>query len=196
MTMSISPVDKVDLKINNVDVTMDKVDVTVDGIQCICDMYLCQVVVYFTLSVELGSFASSVVTPRPVLEGIWKKTLELVSNPQETASAPGCSPLSRMVESKSTASPHLVSPGKEGKFTGDGSCPNYKTFGVCFHTVAVAEVNWMLLGFIDNYKKQKKPPNMPTGRGRKGTEPPRKRRSGTPLKHMSPSYSSHGGEGF
>ncbi len=87
----------------------------------------------FTLSVELGSFASSVVTPRPVLEGIWKKTLELVSKSHKIASAPGCSLLSRMVESKSTARPHLVSPGKGGKFMCDGSCPNYQSLLCACH---------------------------------------------------------------
>ena len=79
-----------------------------------------------------------------------------------------------------------MTPGKGGKFACDNSCPNYKSFGLCSHTVAVADVNGMLSAYIEYYKKQKKIPNlsalaktgMPTGRGRKGTEPPRKRRRG------------------
>ena len=139
-----------------------------------------------TLSLELKSFSSVVKTPQPVLEGIWRKATELVSTPQKIALAPGCSALARMVESKSGKRPHLVTPGKGGKFACDNSCPNYKCFGLCSHTVAVAEVNGMLSAYIEYYKKQKKIPNlsalaktgMPTGRGRKGTEPPRKRRRG------------------
>ncbi len=96
-----------------------------------------------------------------------------MSNPQKNASATGCSPSARMVESKSTMRPHLVSSGKAGKFMCDSSCPNYKSSGVCSHTVVVAEVNGMLLAFINNYNKQKAP-NVTvlakTGRGRKGTE--------------------------
>ena len=118
-----------------------------------------------------------------MLEGIWKKAAELVSTPHKIASAPGCSVLARMVESKSGKRPHLVNPGKGGKFACDGSCPNYKSVSLCSHTVAVAEVNGMLSAYIDYFKKLKKIPNlsalaktgMPTGRGRKGAEPPRKR---------------------
>ena len=113
-----------------------------------------------TLSVELKSFASVVKNPQPVLEGIWRKASELISAPHKIASAPGCSFLARMVESKSDKRPHLVTPGKGGKFACYSSCPNYKSFGLCSHTVAVAEVNGMLSAYIDCYKKQKKIPNM------------------------------------
>ena len=107
------------------------------------------------------------------------------NNPQKIVTAPGCSPLSRMVESKTGKRPHLVSPCKAHKFSCDSDCPNFKSFGICSHIVAVAEVNQMLL---DCFKKQKKIPNMsalakagmPTGRGRKGGEPPRKRNKCTP----------------
>ena len=138
------------------------------------------------LSVELKSFAAAVKTPKPVLEGIWRKASELISAPQKIVPAPGCSVLAHMVESKSGQRPHLVTPGKGGKFACDSSCANYKSFGLCSHTVAVAEVNGKLSACIDCFKKQKKTPKMsalaktgmPTGRGRKGVEPPRKRRRG------------------
>ena len=136
------------------------------------------------LSVEVTSFAHTVKTPEPVLQGIWKKAAELVTNPCKMSLAPGCSPLARMVESTSGNKPHLVSPGKGGKFTCDGECPNYKSFAICSHVIAVAEVNCMLKEFISQFQKSKKVPNLsalaktglPKGRGRKGGEPARKRR--------------------
>ena len=45
------------------------------------------------LSVEVTSFAHTVKTPEPVLQGIWKKAAELVTNPCKMSLAPGCSPL-------------------------------------------------------------------------------------------------------
>ena len=85
------------------------------------------------LSVELKSFAAAVKTPQPVLEGIWRKASELISAPQKIVPAPGCSVLARMVESKSGQRPHLVTPGKGGKFACDSSCAKYKSFGLCSH---------------------------------------------------------------
>ena len=109
-----------------------------------------------TLSVEVTSFAHTVKTPEPVLQGIWKKAAELVTNPCKMSLAHGCSPLARMVESTSGNKPHLVSPGKGGKFTCDSECPNYKSFAICSHVIAVAEVNCMLEEFISQFQKSKK----------------------------------------
>jgi len=87
-----------------------------------------------------------------------------------------------MVESTSGNKPHLVSPGKGGKCTCDSERPNYKSFAICSHVIAVAEVNCML-EFISQFQKSKKVPNLsalaktglPKGRGQKGGEPARKR---------------------
>jgi hypothetical protein len=137
-----------------------------------------------SLSVQLDSFAGSVKTPFPILEGIWKKAAEILNDPMKISSAPGCSPLARMVESKTRKRPHLVMPGRDGKFMCDADCPNYKAFGICSHVVSAAEANHMLSSFIDLFKRQNLVPNlsalvkvgMPTGSGRKGGEPSRKRK--------------------
>ena len=135
------------------------------------------------LSVAVDSFSNDVITPRPVLDGIWTKAAQLLSVPHKIVPAPGCDALSRMVESKSGSRPHLVSPGKGGKFSCDNDCLNFKSFGICSHCVAVAEFHCRLSAFVDSFKKTKKVPNMtalglggmPKGRGRKGTLPPRKK---------------------
>ena len=145
------------------------------------------------LSVEFATFADNVTTPTAVLEGIWKKAAELLSDPHKLVPAPGCSPLARMVASKTGRRPHLVTPGKDGRFACDSDCPNFKCFGICSHVVAVAEVNHKLPAFINLFEKQKKVPNlsslakdgMPKGRGRKGGLPPRKRmKSAAPEKRV------------
>ena len=103
------------------------------------------------LSVEVTSFAHVVKTPKPVLQGIWKKAAKLVTNPHKMPPAPGCSPLARMMESTSGKKPHPVSPGKGGKFICDSKCPNYKSFAICSHVIAVAEVNHMFKEFISQF---------------------------------------------
>lgn len=141
-----------------------------------------------TLSVELASFEDTVLTPNAVLHGIWKKAEEIVSDPNKISVAPGCSTLARMVASKTGKRPHLVTPGC------DGECPNYKSFGICSHVVATAEANRMLPAFIEYFKKQKKVPKLtslaksglPSGRGRKGGQPPRKRKKSTPAEERVP----------
>ena len=73
-------------------------------------------------------------------------------------------------------------PGKGGRFACD-NCLNYKSLGICSHTVAVAEANGMLPVLITWFRKSKNvTPNltklltldMPQGRGRKGGKGPRK----------------------
>ena len=108
-----------------------------------------------------------------VLQGIWKKAKELINNQNKIALAPGCSTLSRMVESKSGGRPHLVTEGKGSKFTCDSACANYKAFKICLHVVTIANVNQMLPPFINTFQRQKKfsnltslaTANMPSGRG-------------------------------
>ena len=104
------------------------------------------------------------------------------------AAAPGLASRARTVISRSRPGFHTVVPGKGGRFTCD-NCPNYKSLGICSHTVAVAETNGMLHDFITWFRKSKNvTPNltklltsdMPQGRGRKGGKCPRKRKN-TPV---------------
>jgi hypothetical protein len=71
----------------------------------------------------------------------------------------------------------LVVPCKGRKFKCDSDCANYKSTGICSHSLAVAEINKQLPVFLESFKKAKKRPkftqlalhNMPAGRGRKGS---------------------------
>ena len=88
-----------------------------------------------------------------------------------------------MVLSYSGKSPHMVTPVKGGGFSCDSNCANWKSLGVCSHSIAGAEVNGKLSQFIAFVQKKKKRPNitclgttsMPRGRGC-----PRKRKARTP----------------
>ena len=81
-----------------------------------------------------------------------------------------------MVLSYSRKVPHMVTPRKGSDFSCHSSCPNWKSLGLCSHSIAVAELNGKHLEFISAKKKKKRFPNitslvttgMPKGRGRKG----------------------------
>ena len=120
-----------------------------------------------------------------IIDGISKKASELLSTPGAIGFAPGLAPQARTVISKSHSGFHTVVPGKGGRFSCD-NCPNYKSLSICSHTVAVAEVNHVLPQFIACLNKGKGVrPNltklltsdMPAGRGRKGNQAPRKRKT-------------------
>ena len=103
------------------------------------------------------------------------------------APAPGQLPEARMVLSYSGKPPHMVTPKRNGDFSCDSSCPNWKSLGICSHSVAVAETNGRLQEFL-SAKKKKTPSvtgllttNMPKGRGRKGGVPPRVRKPKQPV---------------
>jgi len=87
-----------------------------------------------------------------VLQFMWTKAAELLHNHQ-VLPAPGCSPLCCMLASKSTHKPHFVIANKDGHFECDDLCPNFAQRYICAHTVAVAENNSMLKGFIKSYGK-------------------------------------------
>ena len=56
---------------------------------------------------------------------------------------------------------HMVTPKKGGEFSCDSNCPNWKSIGICSHSVAVAEVNGKLAHFLSAKKKKKsKAPNV------------------------------------
>ena len=90
----------------------------------------------------------------------------------------------KFVLSYSSSKPHLVFPSNTSVFVCDSECPNWKGLGICAHSVAVTEMNGKLSDNIEKVKKKKKTPNItklaeatiPKGRGRKGSEDPRKRK--------------------
>lgn len=97
---------------------------------------------------------------------------------------PGGNEKDRIVKSSSGPRPHIVTAKKMGRYSCDTECPNFKSLGICSHTVAAAEDNGDLQEFVISLSKSKRVPNitklvtakMPKGRGRKGCVPPRKRR--------------------
>ena len=143
-----------------------------------------------SLPIDAETFAASVTIPVSVLQGIWKKAEGLIATISESiSSAPWHCVDSKMVASRSGQRPHLVVPGKGGQFKCDEHCLNYKSLGICSHTVAVAHVNNQLNKFLSWFQKTKRRPNitslsthsMPAGRGKKGNQQPRKRAPKEPI---------------
>jgi hypothetical protein len=140
-----------------------------------------------TLSMDAEAVAKSSNLPVVCVEGILQKASKLLQEENAIVPAPGQSSEARMVLSYSNKTPHMVTPVKGGGFTCDMNCPNWKSIGLCSHSVAVAEVNGKLAQFLAVVKKKKKVPNvtalavptMARGRGRKGGVPPRSRKQPT-----------------
>ena len=136
------------------------------------------------LSVPISDFSGSVITPTEVLKAIWKKASELLHEPNSLSLAPGQGDSARMVKSYSGSRPHLVTCKRSGQYACDNKCPNWRSLGICAHSVAAAEDNHELLLFVRWFTKAKKVPNitklatteMPAGRGHKGSKAPPKKR--------------------
>lgn len=139
------------------------------------------------LSVDVQQVASEVTIPLAFLQGIWTKATELLSTTNSVVPAPGNCAEARLVLSRTGQRPHFVLPCKTGGFKCDSDCANYKSIGICSHTVVVAHLNNQLSTFVARVKKARKKPNlmklavhgMPAGKGRKGSCPPRKRAKST-----------------
>ena len=139
-----------------------------------------------SLSAELHCLSIPLNMPHPALEGIGRKAAELLATDGAIVPAPGHSPDSRMVLSRTGKRPHLVTPKKSGAFSCDDQCPQYQSSKLCSHVVAVAEQAHRLSGLVSALQKEKnKGPNvsklalttMPRGRGRKGSRAPPKKRA-------------------
>ena len=121
-------------------------------------------------------FHSGLKIPLASAQGIWQKAEELLCEPNAISAAPGCDSKSRMVRSCSGKWPHLVMSTKQGRYTCDNDCPNWKSMKLCSHTVAVAELNGSLWEFCELYWKAKHVPSMSqlaglrSGVGNKGNQ--------------------------
>ena len=150
------------------------------------------------LAADVEAVSASVGIPLSVLKGIWDKAQELLVTTNSICSAPGYPADAKMVESGSGKRPHLVVACKGGQFKCDDECLNFKLTGICSHTVAVAHLNNSLQQFISWFTKAKKKPNftkvavhdMPAGRGRKGTQAPRKRKKQEPVTNRIDRFST------
>ena len=126
-----------------------------------------------SLSISIKEL-SSVSSPSDVIVAIWSKATKLLHEVNAVVLAPGYDNAARIVKSCSGTRPHLVLRKRSGQYCCDSACPNWRSLGICAHSVAY--VTW--------FSKAKKTPNltklattnMPAGRGRKGGVPPRKRR--------------------
>jgi hypothetical protein len=136
------------------------------------------------LSIDPQKFQSGLNIPLPSVQAIWNKAAELISQPNLIVAAPGHGTESKIVLSRTGKRPHLVTCGKNGRYSCDGDCPNWKSLGICSHSVAVAQVNGSLKEFCDHYRKSKRLPSMsqlllsgmPSGMGNKRNRVSRKRK--------------------
>ena len=108
------------------------------------------------LSVAVSDFSSSVITPVEVLKAIWRKAFELLNESKSVSHAPGQSESARMVKSYSGPRPHLVTRKKSGQYVCDNMCPNWRSLGICAHSVAAAEDNQELHVFVRWYSQKRK----------------------------------------
>ena len=125
----------------------------------------------------------SPIVSHPVINAIWTKATE----PNESNAvcvSPGGSHKNRIVKSFSCIRPHLVTAKKNDQYACDNDFPNWKSLGICSHSVVAAEGNGDLQAFVEWVKCPKNVPNatklvitkIPKGRGRKGNAPPCKRK--------------------
>ena len=136
--------------------------------------------VHLSISAEAGVLTKlSLAT----VQGIWEKAEELLSTTNAITVAPGSSLKARMVLSYSSVVPHLVREVSSGRYECDEKCLNWSSSGICSHSVAVAVLNIDLHSFLQWYNTSTVEPNinslamagLPSGRGRKGGVPKRKR---------------------
>ena len=82
------------------------------------------------LPVQPEEFHSGLKIPLAAIQGIWKKAEELLNDSNAISPAPGYDSKCKMVMSRSGKRPHLVTCSKQGKYTCDGDCPNWKSIFV------------------------------------------------------------------
>ena len=119
---------------------------------------------------------------------MWEKAERLLSSSTEITPAPGSDPKARMVLSLTSDTPHFVRCKANGQYVCDSACIRWTSANICSHTLAVAETNGELLKFLQWYTAMGNAPNisvlamqgLPSGRGRKGGQPKRKRKKAVP----------------
>ena len=130
------------------------------------------------------------------LQNIWKKAEQLVTCTQkQILNVPWTSDSkSRLVKSSSSPQPHMVTsdPNNDKIYRCDDKCPMYKGFSLCSHVIAAAEDNGDLKSFLDNISNSCTPNlsaivmnGIPSGSGRKGGVPKRKRGKSQPVQSRS-----------
>lgn len=85
---------------------------SLDSTRPCCSHQLFQEPTTKKLSIDVASFADSVLIPRPVLNAIWAKATELLNESNSICISPGSNHKNRMVKSFSNLRPHLVTAKK------------------------------------------------------------------------------------
>ena len=142
--------------------------------------HLLVVRVHLSINAEdLGILTIPLIT----LQSMWDKAEQLLSSKTEITPAPGSDPKARMVLSLTSDTPDFVKSKASGQYICDSACIRWTSANICSHTLAVAEANGELLKFLQWYSAAGNAPNistlamqgLPSGRGRKGGQPKRKR---------------------
>ena len=141
----------------------------------------------YALSADLSCLSSCLNIPLAAIQAIGKKATELLATDSAIVPALGHPADSCMVLSRSGKRPHLVTPKKNGGFSCDEECQQYRSSKVCSHVVAVAERSQRLRALLLSLQREKSSgpslsklalTTMPKGRGRKGSKvPPRKKQA-------------------
>ena len=138
-------------------------------------------------SVPVEDVSKTCSLPKQCIEGIWQKASRLVSMGNAVVNPPGPPTKDRLVLSESSPIPHYVSVGSSPccSYKCDKNCLNFSSMQICSHVMAAAEVNSELAAYISAFKKAKgkQPANMtcvakrglPSGAGRKGEKPAKKK---------------------
>lgn len=109
------------------------------------------------LSVGADVIAETLQLPITCVEGICIKAKELLNAENAIVPAPGQCSEARMVLSYSKKTPHMVTPTKDGGFSCDS---DWKSLGICSHSVAVAELNQGFKKFLSCLKRKQRVPNV------------------------------------
>lgn len=124
---------------------------------------------------------------KSTLRNMWNKAERLVRSSGSILKVPWNSDKrARLVMSSSSDHPHLVMTRK-GMYSCDDKCMMFKGFSLCSHVIAAAHDNNDLHSLLEYHKQTKGGPNltaiasqgMPSGSGRIGGVPKRKRKSVT-----------------
>lgn len=120
--------------------------------------------------------------PFETISAIWDK--QELNSERDIVPAPGSDSKAMMVCIKIINVPHFVCSTLDGQSYCDNGCLQWKSSKICAHTVAIVGKNNDLCTFLQWYICTNQEPNistlamsgLPSGRGRKGGVPKRKRR--------------------
>ena len=139
---------------------------------------------------EITAADSGITTlHQSVLAPMWEKANKLLKLERGIQRAASSDPNAWCVQSSSSPVPHFITSKDTGQFLCDSQCPQWVSTKICSHTLAASQVSGKLSNFLSWYTFTNQETNitslsmlhMPSGRGRKGGVPKRKRSRLKPL---------------